>query len=166
MDLRPMMEKEAEVLTPSARAEYSRMLAEDKLGPGSKSLTDDKQGERGIEAAFFEAGGRFLVGSDSGPSHRLPGFMNLRSVASLWSAFGFTPLEAIQIATLEGARFLGIDHRTGSVAAGKEADLVVINGDPTRKMTDIRNVEIVFSNGARYEPAQLLSYVKGKYSGK
>ena len=75
--------------------------------------------------------------------------------------YGFTPLEVIRIATLNGATFLGIANRTGSVTVGKEADLLVVRGDPSVHIEDIKQVETVFSNGVQYEPAKLLAEVRG-----
>jgi imidazolonepropionase-like amidohydrolase len=74
---------------------------------------------------------------------------------------GFTPLEAIRIATANGAQFLGEADRIGTIAAGKQADLVVIKGDPSRKIEDIENVEIVFKDGLGYDSAKLIESVRG-----
>jgi imidazolonepropionase-like amidohydrolase len=65
------------------------------------------------------------------------------------------------MATLDGATFLGIQDRTGSISVGKEADLQVVRGSPDRDIHDIDNVEIVFANGIAFDPALLLSRVKG-----
>jgi len=64
---------------------------------------------------------------------------------------GFSPVEAIKIATLNGAIYLGRDKQIGSVAAGKNADLVVIKGDPSKQISDIESVEIVFKDGIGYD---------------
>ncbi len=81
----------------------------------------------------------------------------------LYTNYGFDPVEAIRIATYDGARFLRIDKRTGSVAARKEADLVVVRGDPSKRMRDVDNIALVFSNGVRYDPAKLLEANRGLY---
>jgi imidazolonepropionase-like amidohydrolase len=91
----------------------------------------------------------------------VPGFANQRQVELLVDA-GFTPLEAISIATLNGARYLGRESRIGTIAAGKQADLVVVGGDPSRTISDIRNVETVFKQGVGYDPAKLIASVSGK----
>ena len=75
---------------------------------------------------------------------------------------GFSPLEAIRIATLNGAMFLGIADRTGTVAVGKEADLLVVRGDPSARIEDIEYIETVWSDGAEYDPKVLLAEVKGE----
>jgi imidazolonepropionase-like amidohydrolase len=74
---------------------------------------------------------------------------------------GFTPLEAIKIATQNGAQFLGEQDRIGSIAAGKQADLVVIKGDPSRDISDIEKVEIVFKDGVGYDSPKLIQSVQG-----
>lgn len=76
---------------------------------------------------------------------------------------GFAPVEAIRIATLNGAIFLGRQDRIGSIASGKNADLVVMKGDPAARITDIENVEIVFKDGVGYDTKKLLDSVKGHY---
>jgi imidazolonepropionase-like amidohydrolase len=75
---------------------------------------------------------------------------------------GFTPLEAIQIGTLNGAIYLGRADRVGSIALGKQADLVVVTGDPSQRIGDVRNVQIVFKQGVGYDPAKLIESVKGR----
>ena len=75
---------------------------------------------------------------------------------------GFTPLEAISICTLNGAKYLGRDARIGTVAAGKQADLMIVTGDPSAKISDIRNVELVFRQGIGFDPAKLIGSVTGK----
>ena len=74
---------------------------------------------------------------------------------------GFTPIEAIHIATENGARFLQEEDRIGTLASGKRADLVVVRGDPSSKISDIENVEIVFKDGVGYDPAKLIDSVRG-----
>ena len=74
---------------------------------------------------------------------------------------GFTPLETIHIATYNGAQYLGeLDH-IGTIAAGKNADLVVIKGDPAKKIEDIENVELVFKDGVGYDSGKLIESVRG-----
>jgi adenine deaminase len=76
---------------------------------------------------------------------------------------GFSPVEAIRIATLNGATYLGQQDRIGSVAVGKNADLVVVKGDPSSRIADIENVEIVFKDGVGFDSAKLLASVKEHY---
>ena len=90
-----------------------------------------------------------------------PGLLN-QARARSWSKCGTPPLEAIRIGTLNGATFLGRSNRTGSIAVGKDADLVVIAGDPATRIGDVRNVQIVFKQGIGYDPVKLIESVKGK----
>jgi imidazolonepropionase-like amidohydrolase len=117
--------------------------------------------EMAFELAFVRAGGLLLAGPDpTGNGGVLPGFGDHREVELLVEA-GFTPVEAIQVATANGARYLGRLDRIGTVEAGKNADLVVVNGDPSRRIQDIENVDIVFKDGVGYDPAKLNASVRG-----
>ena len=74
---------------------------------------------------------------------------------------GFTPTESIHIATENGAKFLGEDNHVGTLRVGKQADIVVIKGDPSRDINDIEKVEIVFKDGKGYDPQKLINSVQG-----
>lgn len=117
--------------------------------------------EMEFEYAFVKAGGTLLAGEDpTGIGGILAGFGDQREVELLVEA-GFTPLEGIHIATSNGAQYLGEADRIGTIAAGKAADMVVIKGDPSQKIADIENVEIVFKDGIGYDPAKLIESVRG-----
>lgn len=116
--------------------------------------------EMEFEVAFVRAGGRLLAGIDP-IDGVIAGFGDQREVELLVEA-GFTPLEAIKIATLNGARFLKVDDRTGSLAVGKQADIVIVNGDPSANIQDIEKVEIVFKDGVGYDSQKLIESVKGQ----
>jgi imidazolonepropionase-like amidohydrolase len=75
---------------------------------------------------------------------------------------GFTPVEAIHIATANGAQFLGESDRIGTVAVGKDADLVVIHGNPAANINDIEKVDMVFKDGIGYDSAKLIDSVRGQ----
>src|SRR5579863_1854880 len=114
-----------------------------------------------FEHAFAQAGGLLLAGLDpTGMGGVIAGFGDQREVELLVEA-GFTPLEAIHIATFNGAQYLGELDRIGTIAAGKQADLVVIKGDPSKKIEDIENVETVFKDGIGYDSAKLIESVRG-----
>jgi len=116
-----------------------------------------------LEREFVAAGGLLMAGPDpTGDGGTLPGFGDQREVELLVEA-GFTPLEAIKIATLNGATYEGLASSIGSIAPGKNADLVVVNGDPSRKISDIENTEIVFKDGVGYDSQKLLESAKGRY---
>ncbi len=115
-----------------------------------------------LERAFARAGGTLLVGTDpTGGGGVVPGYSNQRSLELLVDA-GFTPLEAITIGTRNGARYLGREADIGTIATGKQADLVVIDGDPSRQVADLRKVVTVFRQGIGYDPAKLIDSVRGK----
>ena len=115
-----------------------------------------------LERAFARAGGMLIAGTDpTGGGGVVPGYSNQRQLELLVEA-GFTPLEAIRIGTLNGATYLGRDARVGSIAAGKQADLVVIDGDPSTTIADVRKVETVFKHGVGFDPAKLIASVSGK----
>jgi imidazolonepropionase-like amidohydrolase len=116
-----------------------------------------------MERAFVAAGGLLLAGPDpTGDGGTLPGFGDQREVELLVEA-GFTTVEAIKIATLNGAIYLGRDKTIGSIAPGKNADLVIVKGDPGTHISDIENTEIVFKDGVGYDSQKLLDSVKGRY---
>ena len=118
--------------------------------------------EMTLERAFVRAGGMLVSGTDpSGYGAVIPGYANARQVELLVEA-GFTPLEAIKISTLNGAQYLGRDRTIGSIAVGKQADLVVVRGDPSANIFDVRNVETVFKKGVGYNPARLIDSVRGR----
>jgi imidazolonepropionase-like amidohydrolase len=118
--------------------------------------------EMDFEVAFVKAGGLLLTGPDpTGNGGVLPGFGDQRGVELLVEA-GFSPEQAIQIATQNGAVYLGRQDRIGSLAAGKQADLVLIKGDPSKHIEDIENVETVFKQGVGYDSKKLIESVRGQ----
>lgn len=115
-----------------------------------------------LEAKFFCAGGLLVVGTDpTGYGGVIPGYASCRAIELLVEA-GLTPLEAIKVATFNGAKLLKIDDQAGSISTGKSADLVVVNGDPSKTISDLRKVETVFKDGIGYDSALLFARVKGK----
>jgi imidazolonepropionase-like amidohydrolase len=64
---------------------------------------------------------------------------------------------------MNGATYLGRQDQIGSIAVGKNADLVVIKGDPSTHIEDVEKVEIVFKDGVGYDSEKLLDSVKGRY---
>jgi imidazolonepropionase-like amidohydrolase len=115
-----------------------------------------------LERAFARAGGLLIAGTDpTGGGGVVPGFSNQRAIELLVEE-GFTPPEAIRIATFNGAKYLGRDSLIGTIAVGKQADLVVVAGDPSKTIADVRNVETVFKEGVGYDPQKLIESVKGK----
>ena len=117
--------------------------------------------EMEFEHAFAQAGGTLLAGLDpTGMGGVIAGFGDQREVELLVEA-GFTPLEAIHIATYNGAQFMGDLDRIGTISVGKQADLVVIKGDPSKQIEDIEKVETVFKDGIGYDSTKLIESVRG-----
>jgi len=118
--------------------------------------------EMDFEVAFVKAGGLLLSGPDpTGNGGVLPGFGDQREIELLVEA-GFTPVEAIQVATQNGAQYLGQQDRVGTLAPGKQADLVLIKGDPSKRIDEIENVETVFKAGIGYDSKKLIESVRGQ----
>ncbi len=116
-----------------------------------------------LEREFVAAGGLLLAGPDpTGDGGVLPGYGDQREVELLVEA-GFTPVEALKIATLNGAVYLGRDKQIGSIAEGKNADLVLVKGDPSKNINDIENTVLVFKDGVGYDSQKLLDSTKGRY---
>ena len=153
-DRPPLQQRVLDVMSPQAQAGY---LSQRVLQPASHSLKKEME----LERAFVKAGGTLLAGPDpTGIGGVVAGFGDQREVELLVEA-GFTPIEAIHIATENGARFLQEEDRIGTLAPGKHADLVVVRGDPSSKISDIEAVEIVFKDGVGYDPAKLIDSVRG-----
>jgi enamidase len=150
-----------DVLVPTLREQFERGYARTQANTRSLySTLFPKVGS--MEAYFVHAGGTLIVGTDpTGGGGVIPGFSNQRAVELLVEA-GLTPLEAIKAATMNGASYLGIAGRTGTIAAGKQADLMVVSGDPSTRIADIRNVEIVFRRGIGFDPKKLIESVRGR----
>jgi imidazolonepropionase-like amidohydrolase len=152
---RPALQQRVlDVMSPQAQAGY---LAQRLQQPLSRTLKKEME----LEHAFAKAGGTLLAGPDpTGIGGVVAGFGDQREVELLVEA-GFTPVEAIHIATENGARFLGEQDRIGTLAPGKQADLVVVRGDPSTRISDIEAVRIVFKDGVAYNPQKLIDSVRG-----
>jgi enamidase len=150
-----------DVLEPQLRAQFEQRHA--ATAANTTSIYSSLFAKaRSMELAFARAGGLLLAGTDpTGGGGVIPGYSNQHELELLVEG-GFTPLEAIRIGTLNGATFLGRNDRVGSIAVGKDADLVVVAGDPSTRIADVRNVQIVFKQGIGYDPPKLIESVRGK----
>ena len=145
---------------PGARESYLTERA--MIDPSASSNAVLLRKEMDFERAFVAAGGLLLSGPDpTGIGGVLPGYGDQRQVELLVEA-GFSPIEAIRIATQNGARFLGREDDIGTLAPGKRADLILIKGDPAARISDIENVDIVFKNGVGYDSHRLIESVRGQ----
>ena len=157
----PLRPEVWQAMSPSARQAYIYWRDQPR-SPQSDAAARLRR-EMDLERAFVAAGGLLLAGPDPvGIGGLLPGFGDQREIELLVEA-GFTAVQAIHIATLNGAIFLGRQSQIGSIAVGKNADLVVMKGDPATRIADIENVEIVFKDGVGYDTAKLLESVRGRY---
>jgi imidazolonepropionase-like amidohydrolase len=157
----PIEPRVLDAMLPEARVQYltRRSLISDGAAKSHWPALLKKEME--FEREFAKEGGLLLAGLDpTGYGGVIAGFGDQREVELLVEA-GFTPLEAIHIATANGAEFLGEQNQIGTIAPGKAADIVVINGDPSANIKDIENVEIVFKDGVGYDSAKLIESVKG-----
>lgn len=158
--LRPQLQPR---VTRSMSAESAQSYLNERAGiPASSPMAALMRKEMDFELAFAKAGGLLLAGPDpTGNGGVLPGFGDQREIELLVEA-GFTPLEAIHIATENGAIYLGRHDRIGTLAPGKQADIVLIKGDPSHNINDIENVETVFKAGIGYDSQRLIDSVKGQ----
>jgi len=157
--LRPDM---LDAMSPEARTAflYARNVRASR--PAGNSAEMFQRGMQ-LERAFVQAGGLLLAGPDpTGNGGTLPGFGDQREIELLVEA-GFSPVEAIKIATLNGATYMGRQDQIGSIALGKNADLVLVKGNPATRIEDIEKVEMVFKDGVGYDSQKLFDSVRGRY---
>ncbi|HSK64873.1 MAG TPA: amidohydrolase family protein, partial [Pyrinomonadaceae bacterium] len=146
------------VMSTDARVRYRQNRAR---VPANSPAAELIRKAMAFERAFVKAGGLLIAGLDpTGNGGIVAGFGDHRQVELLVEA-GFTPVEAIQSATLNGAKFLGEDARIGSIAPGKQADLMIVKGNPAANIADIEKVEIVFKDGVGYDSEKLIQSVQG-----
>ena len=156
----PASDAALDAMEPTVRDVYLRRHSAVEVDTQSIWTTLWKK-ELEFERAFARAGGLLVSGTDpTGYGGVVAGFANQRELELLVEA-GFTPLDAISIGTLNGAKYLGRDTKIGSIAVGKQADLVMINGDPSSKITDLERVETVFKAGVGYDSAKLIASARG-----
>jgi len=130
--------------------------------PLDSPMTALMRKEMDFEVAFVKAGGLLLAGPDpTGNGGVLPGFGDQREIELLVEA-GLTPVEAIHVATENGASYLGRQDRIGTLSPGKQADLVVIKGEPSKNIEEIENVETVFKAGIGYDSKELIDSLRGQ----
>ena len=149
--------------SPDSRDFYLKLFARIK---SAKAPSDDDKvfvNNAKMEKMFYKMGGLLTVGTDpTGNGGTIAGFGSWRAIELLVEADSFTPLEAIKISTLNGAIALGFDKTIGTIEAGKSADLLIIDGDPSKNISDIRKVQFVFRNGIGYNSRKLFESVKGR----
>ena len=162
----PLQPRAMAVLTPQAKEDYLylRNLAAAR-GNTARGLAfaEAYKNDLGLEREFVASGGLLLAGPDpTGNGGVIPGFGDQRAIELLVEA-GFTPLEAIRIGTLNGATYLNLASRIGSIAPGKDADLFIVGGNPAVDISDIEKVIVVFKDGVGYDSPKLIESVRGRY---
>jgi len=103
-----------------------------------------------IIKALHDAGVAIVAGTDKG----VPGVSVAREI-ELYVQAGLPPMDAIRAATAVPARVMGLANDSGTIAPGLRADLIVVDGNPLARISDIRNVTMVCANGRLYETAPL-----------
>src|SRR5919204_1499253 len=149
-----------QAMDPEVRDSYMKMRQQ--IDSGGKGWVSEQgfKSAMAFEKAFVEAGGLMAAGVDpTGLGGALAGFGDQRNY-ELFIEAGFTPAQAIQIMTLNGAKILGVQQRLGSVETGKLADPVVLHGDLTADPSVIRSPTIVFKDGVGYDSAKLIASVQ------
>jgi imidazolonepropionase-like amidohydrolase len=160
-DRPPLRQANLDAMLPEARQSYMTVRENLAKNAAQSPWPTLLKKEMDFEYSFAKAGGLLLAGLDpTGNGAVVAGYGDQREVELLVEA-GFTPLEAIRIATYNGAQYLGqLDH-IGTLAAGKQADIVVVKGDPSRNISDIEKVEMVFKDGVGYDTAKLVKDANG-----
>jgi len=147
-----------EAMSPDTRDMFLNVYNKMRNASGNKAILEEMK----IEKMFSDAGGLLTVGTDpTGDGATLAGYGSQQSIELLTQA-GFTPIEAIRIATLNGAKALGLEDKIGSIEVGKTADLVVIDGDITQNIQNIRKITWVFKHGVGFNCQKIFSSVKGE----
>lgn len=120
--------------------------------PSERSEIGEKLFEKEVEVvgALHRAGIPLVAGTDQA----VPGY-SLHREMELYVQAGFTPMEALQAATIVSARAMGVDKELGTVEKGKRADLILIHGNPLEDIHNTRNVEDTITGGVMYHTADL-----------
>lgn len=155
-------ERSAIAMNSDIRAAYLTAKEQIDRRPDGAEMNAAFRRAMDFDVAFFRAGGLLGAGVDpTGAGGVLHGFGDQRNFELLVEA-GLTPLEAITVMTWNGAKILGRAADLGTVAQGKRADLVLIEGDPIARPAEIRNVRLVFKDGIGYDSGILIRAVAGQ----
>jgi imidazolonepropionase-like amidohydrolase len=145
-------------MSPDTRDMFLNVYNKMRNSSGNKAMLEEFK----MEKMFSDAGGLLTVGTDpTGSGGTLAGYGSQQSIELLTNA-GFTPIEAIRVATYNGAKALGLEEKIGSIEVGKAADLVVIDGDIFQNIQNIRKIEWVFKQGVGFNSQKIFSSVKGE----
>lgn len=151
------------LLAPRLREQYdaARTLWTDRNKPWPRLWASILTREMQFERAFVRSGGRLMAGADpTGWGGMVAGLGDQRELELLVEA-GLTPEMAVRVATANGADFLYEGEQIGTIEPGKQADLVLVRGNPSKRISDVRNVELVFKDGIGYDPTALIAASQG-----
>src|SRR5580692_7420372 len=147
-----------EAMSPDTRDMFLHVYNKMRNSSGNKAMLEEMK----MEKMFSDEGGLLTVGTDpTGSGATLAGYGSQQSIELLTNA-GFSPIEAIRIATYNGAKALGLENKIGSIEVGKAADLVVIDGDIFQDIKNIRKIVWVFKQGVGFNSQKIFSSVKGE----
>lgn len=151
-----------DLMAPEVRTSYVAERARIDTMPNWALTPEGFARALAFDLAFYKAGGVLASGVDpTGNGGALPGFGDQRGYELLIEG-KFTPEQAVQVVTLNGAMILGNADQFGSIQPGKVADLVLLQGDLRTSPTVIQNVVIVFKDGIGYDSPKLIAATKGR----
>ncbi len=149
---------------PWKKKTWKRFTEEITQGYGTDDIATRKkfiEKELEVVRMLHQAGVPFVAGTDTPAGvHIFPGF-SLHEELQRFVAAGFTPLEALQTATLNPARFFGMETQLGTVEEGKLADLVVLSGNPLEDISNTQKIAGVFVNGRYFSHPQIENMLRG-----
>lgn len=153
-----------ELLNPALRDLYDSTWKKTQAMPAARAkiMKEGFAKATALEKRFVEAGGLLMAGSDpTGYGGVIPGFSSKRQIELLVQADGFTLPQAVRIMSLNAAQYEGREKDVGSLAVGKRADVVVIDGDPMKDVTAVEHMPLVFKNGVGYDTAAIFKSMQG-----
>jgi len=146
--------------TPRARAVFDLIVARGTFVSPTLAVFERQAGDKdttemhlrafkqmqAFVGGAHRAGAHVVVGSHSDVPHAKRGWAYQRELELLVDS-GLTPMDAIVAGTMENARFFRVSDRLGSIEPGKLADLVIVEGEPQKKISDMRRIKRVMLNG-------------------
>ena len=154
-----------DLLNPTLRGLYETQWKKVQAMPAARARIAHETfaNATALEKMFVQAGGLLMGGSDpTGYGGVIPGFSSKRQIELLVEADGFTFPQAVQIMSLNAAQFEGRGKDVGSLAVGKRADVVVIDGDPVKDVRAVERMPLVFKDGVGYDTAAIFRSMQGQ----
>jgi len=147
-----------EAMSPDTRSMFLNVYNKMRNPSGNNTMREEMK----MEKLFSDEGGLLTAGTDpTGDGATLAGYGSQQTIELLTQA-GFSPIEAIRIATYNGAKALGLEDKIGSIEVGKQADIVVIDGDISQNIENIRKIHWVFKHGVGFDSQRIFNSVKGE----